>query len=159
MITSEQTLTFWPFTVALTLNAVIQLFSQVTLAYDDVSSDQIWLSRNQQFRKYSRKSHILIIWAFAVTLTWRQKQQQQQNSTWHFGSWCCITISNLVTKCCSENIKKISSRQTFIRTNNHRHFEPSLWPWPWMQYPIFQQDTGLWCCTINPSLVANQPAV
>ena len=24
-------------------------FSQVTLAYDDVSSDQVWLPRNQQF--------------------------------------------------------------------------------------------------------------
>ena len=47
--------------VTLTLNAVIQLFAQDTLAYDDVSSDQIWFPRNQQFRKYSRKSHNLNI--------------------------------------------------------------------------------------------------
>ena len=32
-------------------------FSQDILAYGDVSSDQVWLPRNQQFRKYSRKSH------------------------------------------------------------------------------------------------------
>ena len=40
-----------------------------TLPYVDVSSDQVWLARNQQFKKYSRKSHILIIQALAVTLT------------------------------------------------------------------------------------------
>ena len=32
-----------------------------TLAHDDVLSDQVWLPRKQQFKKYSRKSHILII--------------------------------------------------------------------------------------------------
>ena len=36
-------------------------FSQDTLASDNVSSDQVWLPKNQQFRKYSGKSHILII--------------------------------------------------------------------------------------------------
>ena len=44
-------------------------YSQDTLAYDDVSSDQVWFPRNQQFRQYSRKSHIFIIPALAVTLT------------------------------------------------------------------------------------------
>ena len=52
-----------------TLNAVIQFFSQDTLASDDVSSDHIWLPRNRQLRKYSQKSHILIIQALTVTLT------------------------------------------------------------------------------------------
>ena len=37
------------------------IFSQDTLAYDDVSSDHVWLPRNQQFGKCSRKSNILII--------------------------------------------------------------------------------------------------
>ena len=46
--------------VTLTLNAVIQLFSQDTLAYDDVSSDQVWLPKNQQFKRYSKHCHILI---------------------------------------------------------------------------------------------------
>ena len=61
-----ETWTFWPFAVALTLNAVILsffflFFPHDTLAYDDVSSDQVWLPRNQQFRRYSRKSNILNI--------------------------------------------------------------------------------------------------
>ena len=68
-ISSGQTLTLWPFAVTLTLNALIHFFSQDTLASDDVSSDQVWLPRNQQFRKYSRKNHILVIWALVVTLT------------------------------------------------------------------------------------------
>ena len=34
---------------------------QNTLAYVNVLSDQAWLPRNQQFRRYSRKSHILIL--------------------------------------------------------------------------------------------------
>ena len=37
--------------------------------YDDVSLDQVWLPRNQKFRRYSRKSHILITRVMAVTLT------------------------------------------------------------------------------------------
>ena len=32
-------------------------FSQDVLAYNDVSSDQVWLLMNQQLRKYSRKSY------------------------------------------------------------------------------------------------------
>ena len=53
MISSAQTLAFWPFAVTLALNAVIHFFSQDTLASGDVSSDQVWLPRNQQFRTYS----------------------------------------------------------------------------------------------------------
>ena len=50
-------------------------FSQDTLAYNVKSSDQVWLPRNQQFRKYSRKSHIWIIPALAVTLTLKTVNQ------------------------------------------------------------------------------------
>ena len=32
-------------------------------------------------------------------------------SAWHSGSWCCITMPSLVTKCSA--VQKISSRQTF----------------------------------------------
>ena len=52
----------WTNTDILTLHCDLDLecsnsiFSQDTLAYDDVSSDQVWLPRNQQFRRYSRKS-------------------------------------------------------------------------------------------------------
>ena len=113
---------FWPFTVTLTLNAVIQFFPQDTLAYDDISSDQVWLPKNRQFRKYSRKSHILIIWALAVTLTIA--------TTTKMSAWLWLMMLHHHTKfgnnmvCDSENI---------TQTNIHWHFEPLLWPWPWMQ--------------------------
>ena len=37
------------------------LFLQDTLAYDNIPLDQVWLLKNQQFIRYSRKSNILII--------------------------------------------------------------------------------------------------
>ena len=95
------------------------IFSQNTLAFDDVSSDQVWLPRNQQFRRYSRKSHVLIKW-----VPW----------AWHSGSWCCITIPSLVTKCSA--VQKISSRQTFTDILN-LHCDLDLE----CSNPIFQQDT------------------
>ena len=36
-------------------------FSQDALAYDNLSSDQVWLPKNQQFRRYSGQSNVLII--------------------------------------------------------------------------------------------------
>ena len=44
------------------------IFSLDTLPYDDVLSDQAWLLKIQQFRRYIRKHCILIIWALTVTL-------------------------------------------------------------------------------------------
>ena len=123
------------FSVTLTLNAVIQFFSQDTLAYDDVSSDQVWLPRNQQFRKYSRKSNILIIWALTVTLTLKIATTTTKKKSPHNTDWCCcITIRNLVTKC--SVILKISSGQTFTDILNLRcdlDLKRST--------PIFPQDT------------------
>ena len=104
--------------MTLTLNAVTNFFSQNTLTYDDMSSDQVWLPRNQQFRKYSRKSHILIIWALTVTLTLKIATTTTKVSSWHSGSWCCISIPNLVTK--RSMIQKISSRQIFTDILNLR---------------------------------------
>ena len=54
--------------VTLTLNAVIQFFHR-TLAYDAVLSNYVLLQMEQQFRRYCRNSHILLIQALAVTLT------------------------------------------------------------------------------------------
>ena len=92
--------------MTLTLNAVIQFFAQEALAYDSLSSDQVWLPKNQQFRGYSSQSHILIIWTLAVTLTLKTSNIF---STWQSGSWC-ITIPSLATKCSA--VDKISG-QTF----------------------------------------------
>ena len=144
-------LTFWPFTVTLTLNAVIQFFSQNTLAYDDVLSDQVWLPRNQQFRRYGRKSHILIKWALAVILT--LKIGNNFFSASHSGSWCCITIPSVVTKYSA--VQKIPSGKKFTDILNFHcdlDLEPSNKNFP-------TGHPSLWCCTIKPSLVANRPAV
>ena len=37
------------------------IFPQDALAYDNLSSDHVWLPKNQQFRRYSSQSNILII--------------------------------------------------------------------------------------------------
>ena len=103
---------FWPFFVTLTLNAVIHFSPQDALAYDSLSSDQVWLAKNQQVRKYSTQSHILIIWALAVTLT--LKTASSFCSVWHSGSFSCITIPSLVTKCFV--VQKISSGQIFTES-------------------------------------------
>ena len=71
---------------------------------DDVSSDPVWLLKNQQFRRYTRKSYVLIIWALAVTLTLKIANFFPPET--HSGSWCCITIPSLVTKCYA--VQKIS---------------------------------------------------
>ena len=43
------------------------IFPQNTPTYDAVLSNHVWLQTNQQFRRYSKNSHILIIYALAVT--------------------------------------------------------------------------------------------
>ena len=37
------------------------IFQQDTLAHDAVLSSKVWLQTDQQFRRYNRNSHILII--------------------------------------------------------------------------------------------------
>ena len=89
-------------------------------------------------------------------------------STWHSGSWCCITITNLVTKC--SVIQKISSGQTFtdilnlccdldlehstpIFPQNTPAYEAVL-SWHWAQWTNFSAwHSGLWCCITTPGLV------
>ena len=73
------------------------IFPQGALAYDILSSDHVWLPKNQQFRRYSSQSNNLIIWALAVTLT--LKTANNFCFEWHSGSFCSITIPSLVTKC------------------------------------------------------------
>ena len=45
----------------LDLEGTNQLFPQDPLTYDNLSSDQVWLPKNQQFRRYSSQSNVLII--------------------------------------------------------------------------------------------------
>ena len=146
----EQSLTFWTFAVTLTLNAVISFFPQDTPVYDAVLSNQVWLQTDQQFRRYNKNSHILIIKA----LLWPWHWTQWTNfSVRHSGLQCCITIPGLATKC--SVVQKISSEQTFTNILSlccDLGLECSN--------AIFSTGhSGLWCCTIKPSLVANGPAV
>ena len=80
------------------------------------------------------ESHILIKWALVVIATLKLAKTTTKNSAWHSGSWCFITIPNLVTKYFV--IQKISFRQTFTDILNlccDLHLERSN--------PIFPQDT------------------
>ena len=86
-------------------------------------------------KRYGRNSHI---WLYEPSLwpwTWRQ---QTNLLAWHFGPWCCITISSLVTE--GSAAEEILSRWTFAGILNL-----FLWPWPWPQQsnPIFSQDNPL----------------
>ena len=126
------------------------IFQQDTLAWDDVPSDQVWLPRNQQFRKYGRKSHILILWALAVTLT--------------------LKIATTTTTNIRMTLAHDAASPYQIWWQNvlwFRKFHPDKHSLTFRTYAvtltlnlIFPRDTqNLWCFTIEPSLVANRPAV
>ena len=120
--------------MTLTLNAVIKFFPQDTLAYDDVSWDQLWLPRNQQFRKYSRKSYFDHMSPHCDLDLEDSNNNKSFSSAWNSGSWCCTTRPNLVTKCYV--IQKLSSGQTFTDTLNlHCDLDPTR------INPFFLQDT------------------
>ena len=59
-------LQFWTFVVTVTLNTTIQ-YCRWTLwlfIIYQVSSNQVWLQKNEYFKRYSRSSHILItLWS------------------------------------------------------------------------------------------------
>ena len=132
----------------------IPIFSQNTLVYNDVSSVQVWVPRNQQLRRCSRKSHNWIISALTVTLTLTSKIANIFFfPAWHSGSRCCITIPSLVTKCL-----------WFRRQHPYKH---SLTFWIFavtltlnaVTNFFFTEHSGLWYCSTKPSLVANEAAV
>ena len=60
------------------------------------------------------ESHILITWAPTVTLT--LKIANNFFSTWHSGSWCCITVPSLVTKCSA--VQKVPPAHTLTSSLN-----------------------------------------
>ena len=90
------------------------IFSQDIPPYNDVPSNKIRLQKDQKFRRSSRNSHILIIWALTVTLT--LKKANQFLSRHSDLSWC-MNIPGLVTK--GWVTQKISGR------NTNRHSDSS----------------------------------
>ena len=69
------------------------IFPQDTPAYDAVLPNQVWLQRDQQFRRYS------IFWLHKPLLWLSHWRQWANFSARHSGLWCCITIPRLTTKC------------------------------------------------------------
>ena len=62
-------------------------------------------------------TEIVKFWLIYKPSLWPWHKTQWTNfSAWHSGSWCCITIPRLVTKC--SVVQKISSRQTFTNILN-----------------------------------------
>ena len=57
----KYSMTFLTFGVTLILNAVTLFFPQDTLADNAVIPNLVWLQTDQQFGRYSRNSHVLII--------------------------------------------------------------------------------------------------
>ena len=90
------------------------IFAKDTPAYDVVLSNQVWLQTDQQFRRFSRNSHISIISALPVTLTLKTAPNYFQYDT--LAHDACITIPSLVTKCFA--VQKILSTQTFTNILN-----------------------------------------
>ena len=124
-------LTFWTFTVTLTLNAVtpflhrtlplIMLYYQPKFGWKQTSS-------------LEDTTEIVIFWLYKLSL-WPWHWTQWTNfSAWHSGSWCCITIPALVTK--YSVVQKISSGQAFTNILNLCcDLDREL------SNPIFAQDT------------------
>ena len=95
------------------------IFWKDTLADDDVPPDQVWSQKNQQFLRYiERERKRIIFWSYAPSQWPWPWRWHRKFSTGQPGTWCCITISSLVTKCSA--FKKISSRQTFTDILNLR---------------------------------------
>ena len=90
-------------------------FPQDTPAYDAVLTNQVWLQTEQQFRRYNRHSHLLIISDLAVALTLNTVNQFFCMALWlimphnhtRFGHKCSV-------------VQKISSKQTFTNILNLR---------------------------------------
>ena len=108
-------------------------FSQDTVAYDDVSSDHVWLPKNQQFNRFSRKSHILTQMNPRCDLDLKNTKQFFPRMTLQFMMLHHHTMFGNKMFCGSED----------IRTNIHWHLEPFLllWPWPQQSNPIFSKDS------------------
>ena len=115
----------WTNTDILTLHCDLALecstliFPQDTLSYDRLSLDHIWLPKNQQFRRYS--SHILIVWALAVTLTLKTANKF---SAWHSALWSYITVPSWVKN--GWAVQGILSRQNQIQRQDDRQINRQM---------------------------------
>ena len=130
---SKRSLTFWTFTLTLTLNAAIPFFHRtlqlMMLYYQTKFGSKLTSSLEDA-------TELLIFWWYKPLLWPWHWTQWTSFSARHSGLWCCITIPGLVTK--SSVVQKILSRQTFTNILN-LHCDLDLE----RSNPIFSQDT-LW---------------
>ena len=85
------------------------IFPQDTPDYDAVLSNQVWWQTNQQFRRYNRYSHIFIIQALAVTLTFKKVNQFFCMTLWLMMLYNHTTFGN----------KMFCGSEDTVRTNIH----------------------------------------
>ena len=118
---------FWPFTVTLTMNAVIlwrmMMYHQTKFGCQGINSSEDIVEK-------------LIFWSLKPLLwSWPWRLQ-----TIFFQMTLLLMMLHHHTKFGN---KMFCSSEDIIRTNIHWHFEPLLWPWPWMQLSNFFHNT-LW---------------
>ena len=105
---------------------------------------------NLQFRNYSRMSHILIIWALAVTLTLKTAP-----FFFHRTLWLMMMYHQTKFGC-----QGIHSSETIVERVTFWSYEPSLWPLPRRQETHFSAwHSSSWCSTTMPSLATHCFAV
>ena len=112
------------------------IFPQDTPDYDAVLSNQVWWQTNQQFRRYNRYSHIFIIQALAVTLTFKKVNQ-----------FFCMTLWLMML----HNHTSFGNKMFVVQ----KIFCVTLIA----AMPFFHRTLWYMICTIKSSLVANRPTV
>ena len=114
----KHSLTFWTFTVTLTLNKISQFFHR-TLWLMMLYYQTSLVANRRAVRRYSRNSHIWLYKPMLWPWHWRQWTIFFfffWGGAWLSGSWSCLTIQSLVTKC--SVVQKLSFRQTFTNILN-----------------------------------------
>ena len=137
---NKHSLTFWTFTVTLTLNAVIPFFHRTLQLMKLYYQTKFGCKKNPSSLEDTTE---IVIFQLYKPLLWPWHWTQRTNfSAWHSGLWCCINIPGLATKCCLA--QKISSGQTFMNILNLRcdlDLECSN--------PIFPQDTPVYDAVLS----------
>ena len=117
-------------TVTLALNTETPFFfSNDTPAYKNVLSNQVWLQKVQQFRRYRRNSRILITQALDVTMT--------------------LTLQRIIYHHSKLGFKRLNGLGDIVWTNIHWDLKPSMWLWPCTQQYIFHRP-------LQPTMMCDQ---
>ena len=91
--------------------------------------------------------HVLIIWAFTVTLTLKTAKQPFRIPLW-------LMMMRHNTKFGDE---RFSGPEDLVWANIHWQFEVSLWPWPWTKQSVFV--FFFFYKTLRPIIKFHKPSV